>query len=120
MLLKGGFKKQAFLLMRRAIADAGYDRGKADGRKEALEAERGENKILRYYLWLRHGCSISALYGDDGEMQCGACGIDFKRLSVAEIERTFVQQGYRKLRDSVTGIEVANPNVETELREETP
>lgn len=32
---------------------------------------------IRKVLWLSHGCP--ALYGDDGEMQCGACCIDFKR-----------------------------------------
>lgn len=48
-----------------------------------------ENKKLRELLWLRHGCSISALYGDDGEMQCGACLIDFKRASAEDIERGF-------------------------------
>jgi len=41
---------------------------------------------LRELLWLRHGCPIAALYGDDGEMQCSKCGIDFKRMSVEQIE----------------------------------
>ena len=36
---------------------------------------------IRKMLWLRHGCSIPALYGDDGEMQCSKCAIDFKRDS---------------------------------------
>lgn len=44
-----------------------------------------DEKILRGLLWLHHGCQ--GLYGDDGEMQCAACMIDFKRDSVAEIER---------------------------------
>ncbi len=35
--------------------------------------------ILRRMLWLRHGCALSALYGDDGEMQCSECRIDFLR-----------------------------------------
>lgn len=43
-----------------------------------------ENSRLRYLLWLNHGCY--ALYGDDGEMQCGHCMIDFKRDSVKNIE----------------------------------
>ncbi len=47
-----------------------------------------ENMLLRKLLWLMHGCT--ALYGDDGEMQCN-CGnhppIDFKRDSVEEIDR---------------------------------
>lgn len=44
-----------------------------------------ENKELRKLLWLRHGCM--GLYGDDGEMQCSKCMIDFKRDSVDKIER---------------------------------
>jgi len=48
-----------------------------DGREEELK--------LRELLWLRHGCSISSLYGDDGEMQCSNCLIDFKRDSVERI-----------------------------------
>lgn len=48
---------------------------RAEGAREELE--------LRKLLWLRHGCS--GLYGDDGEMQCSACLIDFKRMSAREI-----------------------------------
>jgi hypothetical protein len=48
-----------------------------------------DNKILRRLLWLRHGCSFSALYGDDGEMQCHSCGIDFKRADARAIEEAF-------------------------------
>lgn len=45
---------------------------------------------LKKLLWLRHGCSIAGLYGDDGEMQCGNCMIDFKRMSAQEIEDKFI------------------------------
>jgi len=44
-----------------------------------------EITALRRLLWLKHGCPQSALYGDDGEMQCNQCGVDFKRLSVQDI-----------------------------------
>jgi organic radical activating enzyme len=54
-----------------------------EAERDALRAERD---VLRRTLWLRHGCPINALYGDDGEMQCGKCGIDFKRMTVPEIE----------------------------------
>jgi hypothetical protein len=55
--------------------------------------------ILRRLLWLRHGCSFAALYGDDGEMQCNAagCRMDFKRMTAAQIDEAFTQQGLRKL-----------------------
>lgn len=50
-----------------------------------------ENQILRRLLWLRHGCPFSALYGDDGEMQCGSCVIDFRRTSAELIEKRFIE-----------------------------
>lgn len=58
--------------------------------KWASEGKQGmvcEDLLLRKLLWLRHGCEITVLYGDDGEMQCGKCGIDFKRDSAESIER---------------------------------
>jgi hypothetical protein len=45
---------------------------------------------LRQLLWLNHGCI--SLYGDDGEMQCGQCGIDFKRDPVDLIERRLMER----------------------------
>lgn len=48
---------------------------------------------IRKLLWLRHGCPIGALYGDDGEMSCGACGIDFLRWSAEQIEQRFTVRG---------------------------
>lgn len=55
----------------------------------AMRAGKGETKMtafevenaLRKEYWLNHGCEIGDLYGDDGEMQCGACHpfVDFKR-----------------------------------------
>ncbi len=38
---------------------------------------------FRKLLWLNHGCNN--LYGDDGEMQCANCRIDFLRDSVETI-----------------------------------
>lgn len=34
---------------------------------------------LRREWWLNHGHSTTLLYGDDGEMACGACPADFLR-----------------------------------------
>jgi hypothetical protein len=56
----------------------------------AIIEEETHAGALRKLLWLRHGCPISALYGDDGEMQCGRCCIDFKRSSAVEIEQLFM------------------------------
>lgn len=48
-----------------------------------------ESLELREILWLNHGCPISCLYGDDGEMQCNNFHshkpIDFKRDSPSVI-----------------------------------
>ena len=46
-----------------------------------------ELHTLRRLLWLHHG--HSRLYGDDGEMQCLECPLDFKRAAIAQIEETF-------------------------------
>lgn len=54
-----------------------------------------ENKKLRELLWLNHG--HNGLYGDDGEMQCNECILDFKRLPVEFIEQAFREEGMRKL-----------------------
>ena len=62
----------------------------------ALEVE-----LLKQLLWLRHDPEhFSGLYGDDGEMQCGACLIDFKRMSAEQIEAIWQQMGLRKLVES--------------------
>ena len=47
---------------------------------------------LREMVWLMHGCSISLLYGDDGEMQCSKCRIDFKRMSANEIKALLIKR----------------------------
>lgn len=48
-----------------------------------------QEMILRKLLWINHGCSFPALYGDDGEMQCHTCGVDFKRFTPEQIEERF-------------------------------
>jgi len=64
---------------------------------EALESEiekdaglLSENKKLRRLLWLSHGCQ--GLYGDDGEMQCNECRIDFLRDSADDIELKIIKK----------------------------
>lgn len=50
-------------------------------------------KKLRELLWLRHGCDLGRLYGDDGEMQCNKCMIDFKRDDPLDIQKRFKETG---------------------------
>lgn len=52
-----------------------------------------ELERLRELLWLRHGCEITSLYGDDGEMQCSKCLIDFKRNSIEDISKALGEGG---------------------------
>lgn len=62
-------------------------------RTREADLER-DNAELRRLLWLRHDPKHTAiLYGDDGEMQCGECLLDFKRMSPKEIEQRFVALG---------------------------
>ncbi len=50
----------------------------------ADEAKKQEANICKQ-LWFNHGCDNRAMYGDDGEMQCGNCVMDFKRQPLEEI-----------------------------------
>ena len=59
---------------------------------DELVHKLGENLQLRKLLWLHHGCNLPALYGDDGEMQCHSCQIDFKRDSIEVIEKCYTQE----------------------------
>jgi len=74
----------------------------------ALASSEGpDNEImLRRGLWASHG--HAGIYGDDGEMQCGECGIDYKRDSVESIIAKRTENGLRKL---------AAPTFEEPLRE---
>jgi hypothetical protein len=48
---------------------------------------------IRKLLWLTHSCGQSYLYGDDGEMQCHLCGLDFVRHREQQIVSTFDKVG---------------------------
>lgn len=65
--------------------------------KEITLSLRRENAKLRELLWLHHGCNFPALYGDDGEMQCNKCRIDFRRDEASIIEQVFYMRGLRKV-----------------------
>lgn len=58
-----------------------------------------EDMKLRELLWLRHGCSITMLYGDDGEMQCSKCCLDFKTCSPHEIQEAIERNNRAALAD---------------------
>jgi len=49
-----------------------------------------EVKLLQKLLWLRHDPEhFYGLYGDDGEMQCGVCGLDFRRMDASLLEKVW-------------------------------
>ena len=48
---------------------------------------------IRELLWITHNCGQRYLYGDDGEMQCLLCGLDFRRHSEDRIVNTFNKVG---------------------------
>jgi len=58
-----------------------------------------ENILLRRLLWLHHGCHFSALYGDDGEMQCHACRVDFLRDPVDKIRQVLINRALETVKD---------------------
>lgn len=69
--------------------------------RECVRATQ-ENALLRKLLWLRHDADHAAgLYGDDGEMQCGQCLIDFKRLPAEDIDRAWQDAGKQKLINAI-------------------
>jgi hypothetical protein len=65
------------------------------------EELRKDEMHWRYMLWLNHGCEPAALYGDDGEMQCGRCMMDFKRMSGADIAENIRRRGLERLGSGV-------------------
>jgi len=57
---------------------------------------REAENVMRRLLWMMHGAD-HVLYGDDGEMQCSKCMIDFKRMSAQDIERKFWEIGNKAI-----------------------
>ena len=53
---------------------------------------------LRKLLWIWHG-HTTFLYGDDGEMQCGKCMLDFRRDSIEKIVVRFDKMELEKLEE---------------------
>jgi len=60
-----------------------------------------DNLILRKLVWLSHQCYFPFLYGDDGEMQCNHCFIDFKRDSAESIQNKLEEIHMRQLQKDV-------------------
>lgn len=70
----------------------------SDGDGELQTSALRDIRRLRQLLALRHGCDISALYGDDGELQCKQCGVDFVRYTVEQISDQWMANGIKQLK----------------------
>ena len=60
-------------------------------------ATKEEITILRRLLWLYHG--HKALYGNDGEMKCADCVLDYKNDSIETIEKYFNDMELKRMVD---------------------
>ena len=56
-----------------------------------------ENRILRYLLAMAHDSEKHRIYGDDGELQCSVCWVDFVRDSAQDIKRKIEEAGMRDM-----------------------
>lgn len=59
---------------------------------------------IRRLLWWHHGCPQSSLYGDDGEMQCLECLLDFRRAAPADIEAALSHTRQRRANADVDAL----------------
>jgi len=78
---------------------------------EIMELQ-SDNRKLRYLLARQHDSAKHMIYGDDGELQCSACWIDFRRDTVADIERKLYEAGMRELERMVAAGEWPLPSVQ--------
>ena len=75
------------------IGDATLPLMPTSKRTVTLHEEPQDAPIVREFLWLNHGCPISHLYGDDGEMQCSNGPhrpLDFKRQELPVLVRAIL------------------------------
>ncbi len=68
-----------------------------EGNADEIMALQADNRKLRYLLARQHDSATHRIYGDDGELQCSACWIDFRLDTVADIERKLYEAGMREL-----------------------
>jgi|GEM_PF-3615440 len=63
-----------------------------------------EERIFRRLLFFMHSsCDHRNLYGDDGEMHCHTCDIDFVRDSAKDIEERISDINLAKYAESLKG-----------------
>jgi hypothetical protein len=80
-----------------ALCSSRGDEDRVAEARDELARLRADNVRLRYLLARQHDGPRHMIYGDDGELQCGACFIDFRRDSVPDIEKKLHASGMREL-----------------------
>ncbi len=102
ILLQGGGYYMVSVSSERRISDAIVELRRAalsaPAQPTAEEPHSDAEAKLRYLLWCGHPCD--GKYGDDGEMWCNRCVIDFKRYPVDLIERKIHERGLRMLAEA--------------------
>lgn len=68
---------------------------------EQYQSINEENKVFRRLLAMAHDSEKHRIYGDDGELQCSACWIDFVRDSAQDIQRKLEEAGMRELQRAI-------------------
>lgn len=63
-------------------------------------------KELRSEWWVNHGCPTGALHGDDREMACNRCGIDFKRTPIALLAEVVSERRMQRSKELAAKTEV--------------
>ena len=58
---------------------------------------------LRREWWINHGHGYHSLYGDDGEMQCGRCLVDFKRDPLERLKEVVFMTRTQRLSEENNG-----------------
>ena len=74
----------------------GDDERVAEAQAE-LATLRADNRLLRYLLAMAHNSATHLIYGDDGELQCGVCFVDFVRDSASTIHKKIKDARLREI-----------------------
>ena len=80
---------------------ADQERFRANARLMNPGELQAENTILRRLLWIAY--SQGKGYGDDGEMQFE--GIDFKRMTIEEIQNAITRRGLQRIDEYIASPE---------------
>jgi hypothetical protein len=105
---------QRFQKLRKLEAELAKCQGNLQAMSEDYITEgqqlRDDLTDLRILLWSTHPCQ--GKYGDDGELQCSKCMIDFKRDPIERIEERIMMEGLKQYNEYKTLRKAAGVAVE--------